>query len=93
MNASELFDLSGKVAVITGGAGSIGIAYGRALGEAGASVVLADVDEGAATTAAGALAGRRLRGHRRRRRREGSRVGAVHGARRRSTPSAASTSS
>ena len=44
MKASELFDLSDKVAVITGGAGSIGVAYGRALGEAGASVVLADVD-------------------------------------------------
>ena len=61
MNASELFDLSGKVAVITGGAGSIGTAYGRALGEAGASVVLADVDEGAATKAADALEGRRPR--------------------------------
>ena len=55
MNASELFDLSGKVAVITGGAGSIGMAYGRALGEAGASVVLADVDEGAAAKAADAV--------------------------------------
>ena len=55
MNASELFDLSGKVAVITGGAGSIGTAYGRALGEAGASVVLADVAESAATKAADAL--------------------------------------
>ena len=55
MQASELFDLSGKVAIITGGAGSIGTAYGRALGEAGASVVLADVDEDAATTAAAAL--------------------------------------
>jgi NAD(P)-dependent dehydrogenase (short-subunit alcohol dehydrogenase family) len=55
MKASERFDLSGKVAVITGGAGSIGMAYGRALGESGASVVLADVDEGAATKAADAL--------------------------------------
>ena len=55
MNASELFDLSGKIAVITGGAGSIGTAYGRALGEAGASVVLADVAENAATKAADAL--------------------------------------
>jgi NAD(P)-dependent dehydrogenase (short-subunit alcohol dehydrogenase family) len=57
MKASELFDLSGKVAVITGGAGSIGMTYGRALGEAGASVVLADVDEGAATKAADELNG------------------------------------
>ena len=55
MKASERFDLSGKVAVITGGAGSIGMAYGRALGESGASVVLADVDEGAASKAADAL--------------------------------------
>src|ERR1043165_3179997 len=55
MQASELVDLGGKVAIITGGAGSIGVAYGRALGEAGASVVLADVDEGAATAAADAL--------------------------------------
>jgi len=55
MNANELFDLDGKVAVITGGAGSIGLAYGRALGEAGAKVVLADVDEGAAAKAAATL--------------------------------------
>ncbi len=57
MKASELFDLGGKVAVITGGAGSIGTAYGRALGEAGASVVLADVDSTAAATAADELKG------------------------------------
>jgi len=57
MKASELFDLDGKVAVITGGAGSIGVAYGRALSEAGASVVLADVDESAASDAAAALQG------------------------------------
>src|SRR5215207_6304632 len=57
MQASELFALSGKVAIITGGAGSIGTTYGRALGEAGASVVLADVDEGAAKQAADVLTG------------------------------------
>ena len=55
MKASELFDLSGKVAVITGGAGSIGMTYGRALGEAGASVVLADVEAAAAEQAAATL--------------------------------------
>lgn len=45
---TELFDLTGKVAVITGGAGGIGTVYGKALAEAGASVVLADLDEEAA---------------------------------------------
>jgi NAD(P)-dependent dehydrogenase (short-subunit alcohol dehydrogenase family) len=55
MKASELFDLDGKVAVITGGAGSIGMTYGRALGEAGAKVVLADVDAAAAAQAAAEL--------------------------------------
>lgn len=52
MRASELFDLTGKVAVITGGAGSIGVVYGRALVDAGASVVLADRDAPGATKAA-----------------------------------------
>lgn len=55
MNASDLFDLTGKVAIITGGAGGIGVVYGEALCEAGASVVLADVDAGAAEKAAGGL--------------------------------------
>jgi NAD(P)-dependent dehydrogenase (short-subunit alcohol dehydrogenase family) len=44
MKPNELFDMSGKVAVITGGAGSIGVVYGRALCDAGASVVLADLN-------------------------------------------------
>jgi NAD(P)-dependent dehydrogenase (short-subunit alcohol dehydrogenase family) len=48
MSATELFDLTGKIAVITGGAGDIGVAYGRALGEAGASVALADLNGAAA---------------------------------------------
>ena len=55
MNVTELFDLSGKVAVITGGAGDIGTVYGRALCEAGASVVLADLDEAAAAKVADGL--------------------------------------
>ena len=55
MNATELFDLSGKVAVITGGAGDIGTVYGRALCEAGASVVLADLNEAAAAKVADSL--------------------------------------
>ena len=57
MTAAELFDLSGKVAVITGGAGGIGVVYARALCEAGASVVVADLGADAAEkTAAGLVA-------------------------------------
>jgi NAD(P)-dependent dehydrogenase (short-subunit alcohol dehydrogenase family) len=53
--ATELFDLTGKVAVITGGAGGIGVIYAKALCEAGASVVLADVNLEAAQRAAATL--------------------------------------
>jgi NAD(P)-dependent dehydrogenase (short-subunit alcohol dehydrogenase family) len=56
MTAPELFDLSGKVAVITGGAGGIGVVYARALCEAGASVVIADLDAEAARRTADDLA-------------------------------------
>jgi NAD(P)-dependent dehydrogenase (short-subunit alcohol dehydrogenase family) len=56
MTAADLFDLTGKVAVITGGAGGIGVVYAEALCEAGASVVVADVDAGAAEQAASKLA-------------------------------------
>ena len=56
MTPDALFDLSGKVAVITGGAGGIGTIYGRALAEVGAAVVLADVNAEAAQRAAEELA-------------------------------------
>ncbi len=53
IRANELFDLAGKVAIVTGGAGGIGAVYGRALVEAGAAVALADLDgAGAAARAA-----------------------------------------
>jgi len=55
MAVAELFDLSGKVAVITGGAGGIGVVYAQALCEAGASVVVADVDADAAERIAAEL--------------------------------------
>jgi NAD(P)-dependent dehydrogenase (short-subunit alcohol dehydrogenase family) len=38
-------DVSGKVAIITGGAGGIGTVFGQALAQRGARVVLADLDE------------------------------------------------
>ncbi|MDG2025956.1 MAG: SDR family oxidoreductase [Acidimicrobiales bacterium] len=55
MTPNELFDLSDRVAIITGGAGGIGTVYARALCEAGASVVLADLNLDAAEAAAAAL--------------------------------------
>lgn len=39
----NLFDLSGKVAIVTGGARGIGLALARGLGEAGAAIVLVDL--------------------------------------------------
>ena len=37
----EIFDLTGKVAVVTGGNGGIGLAMACGMAEAGASVVVA----------------------------------------------------
>jgi 2-deoxy-D-gluconate 3-dehydrogenase len=45
---AQLFDLSGKVAVVTGAAQGIGAAVAARLSEAGAAVVIADLDEEAA---------------------------------------------
>ncbi len=46
------YDLTGKVALVTGGARGIGLATARALGARGASVVVVDLDQQAADAAA-----------------------------------------
>ena len=40
----ELFDLSNRVAIVTGGSGLLGKQFARTLAEAGATVVLVDID-------------------------------------------------
>ncbi|UTI65108.1 short-chain dehydrogenase/reductase [Paraconexibacter antarcticus] len=50
-----LYDLNGKVALVTGAARGIGFATAQALIERGASVVVADLDQGAADAAAARL--------------------------------------
>jgi len=51
----NLLNLTGKIAIVTGGAKGIGQGIAYRLAEAGASVVIADMDEPAAQQAAGEL--------------------------------------
>ncbi len=51
----SLFDLTGKVALVTGGTGYLGSAFARALAEAGASVVISSRDRDRAQAAARSL--------------------------------------
>ncbi len=52
---SELMNLSGKVAIVTGGAMGIGFAIASRLAEAGAKVLIANLNEGKSAAAAAAL--------------------------------------
>ena len=58
MTPSQLFDLGGKVAVITGAARGIGLATAQLMAEAGASVAMLDVDGDTARTEAARIGGR-----------------------------------
>ena len=44
MKIQKIFDLNGKVIIITGSSGMLGTQYAYALSECGANVVLADID-------------------------------------------------
>jgi len=52
---SRLFDLSGRTAVVTGGSGLLGAEFCRTLAEAGAQVVVADLNFESASAVAGSL--------------------------------------
>ncbi len=52
---SAMFDLSGRVAIVTGGAGLLGREYSRTLAAAGARVLIADLDGDRAAETADAV--------------------------------------
>ena len=56
---ARLFDLTDRVAIVTGGAGALGREIGRGLAAFGARVVLADLDGERAAEAAGGIVGAR----------------------------------
>ena len=56
------FSLAGKTALVTGGGSGIGRSFCRALGEAGAKVAVADIDESTAAEAAAELESRGIDG-------------------------------
>jgi NAD(P)-dependent dehydrogenase (short-subunit alcohol dehydrogenase family) len=54
---SELFDIRDKVALVTGGASGLGLAFASVLAECGATVYVADVDEPSLSRAVAGLPG------------------------------------
>ena len=55
MTIQEKFDLKGRVAVVTGGAGQLGTEFCKTLAEAGAAVVVVDLNASATKTTADTL--------------------------------------
>ncbi|MDR3085113.1 MAG: SDR family oxidoreductase [Christensenellaceae bacterium] len=55
-NTLERFSLKGKIAVVTGGAQGLGLAMAKALADAGATIVLADINQPLAEQSAAAIA-------------------------------------
>lgn len=55
MKIQEKFDLTGRVAIVTGGVGLLGAEFCRTLAEAGAAVVVVDVNESASQETADTL--------------------------------------
>ena len=55
MNANQLFDLSGRVAIVTGGNGGLGLGMALGLARAGASIVVAGRDQAKTARAVAAI--------------------------------------
>src|SRR5690348_13805611 len=57
MKSAELFNIKGHVAIVTGAASGLGLAYAEVMAENGATVVMADMDEASLAEHAGRLKG------------------------------------
>lgn len=58
MTVIDSFDITGRVAVVTGGAGMLGVKHAEAIAEAGGIPVLVDIDGEGVTSSAGEIASR-----------------------------------